>query len=448
MKMENTDMKTRFAPSPTGLLHIGNIRTALICYLYAKKSRGELLLRIDDTDTQRSKAEYADKIQEDLKWLGLNWDEIAFQSKRFDKYDAAVEKLKADGRLYACYESAEELDVKRKMQLSRGLPPIYDRAGLKLTADEIAKFEAEGKTPHWRFKMADGAIAWEDEVRGSTKFETKNLSDPILIRENGAYTYMLPSTVDDIEFEITHVLRGEDHVSNTAIQIQLFEALGGDVPKFAHTAMVKSKEGKLSKRTGSAGVGELCDDKILPMAVNSFLAKVGTSDSIELRPTLDDLVAEFDINKFGRAPTIYTIDDILRLNVKALHELSFEDAKPYFAGLKLTDVKHDFWLAVRPNLENIDELYEWWTICNGSVKPIIDDADFAAKAAELLPDGEWDETTWKSWADAVKEKTGRKGKELFMPLRKAITGMEHGPELKVLLPLIGREKVLERLGRA
>lgn len=439
-------MLTRFAPSPTGFLHLGNIRTALLCYLYAQKAGGKFLLRIDDTDTERSKNEYVEAIKHDLEWLGIEWNMIEFQSKRFDRYDAAVEKLKADGRLYPCYESQEELDVKRKMQLSRGLPPIYDREALKLTDEQKVAFEAEGKTPHWRFKLEDKICSWQDEIRGEISFEARHMSDPILIRGNGMYTYMLPSTVDDIELSVTHVLRGEDHVSNTAIQIQLFEALGGEVPNFAHNALIKSQEGKLSKRTGKGGVGELREDGIEPMAIASFLAKAGTSDAIEIRTSMQQLIEEFDISKFGKAPTTYSMDDILRLNDKLLHILPFDQVQEQLKLFHLDDkVDETFWEAIKHNISSIDEVTEWWNICHEKLAPVIDDADFAGKAAELLPDGQWDEATWSAWTGAVKEATGRKGKELFMPIRKALTGMEHGPELKVILPLIGREKVLARL---
>ncbi len=437
-------MKTRFAPSPTGYLHIGNMRTALLCYLYARNARGEFLLRIDDTDTQRSEQKYVDAIKRDLNWLGIEWNECVSQSSRMDSYNEAVEKLKSQGRLYACYETGQELDIKRKMQRGRGLPPIYDREGLNLSEEKLAKYKAEGRTAHYRFKLEDKNIAWRDEIKGDVSFGGRNMSDPILIRENGAYTYMLPSTVDDIELSITHVVRGEDHVSNTAIQIQIFEALGGNIPIFAHNALIKAKEGKLSKRIGSAGVSELAENGIEPMAVASFLAKVGTSDDIEVRKTIGELIAEFDITKFGKSQTMYSVDDIYRLNTKLVHELDYAEVK----GRLPDNVTSDFWLAVRPNIELVDEVKEWYDICHGDVKSIISDADkeFIESAIKLLPEGEWNEDTWSEWVNAVKIETGRKGKELFMPLRKALTAMEHGPELKVLLPLIGREKVISRLG--
>lgn len=435
------NMLTRFAPSPTGYLHVGNVRTALLCYLYAKKSGGKFLLRIDDTDKERSEEKFVDALKEDLEWLGIKWDLFARQSERLESYNSAVEKLKIQGRIYACYESQQELEVKRKMLLSRGKPPIYDRAALKLTDTQKAEFKSAGKQPHWRFLLEDKNIEWDDEIRGHIKFEAKNLSDPIIIRENGEYTYMLPSTVDDVDLGITHVLRGEDHISNTAIQIQIFKALGGKIPAFAHNALIKTKEGKLSKRTGDSNVRQLRDDGIEPMAISSFLAKVGTSDAIDIRMNLDELIAEFDIKKFGKNQTFYEIEDIKRLNVKYIHQLSYDDVKDKLDA----KIDEEFWLAVRPNVESLKQVKDWWSICHDKINATNNDPEFIKKAAELLPSGKWDETTWNIWMDAVKKETGKKGKELFMPIRIALTGMEHGPELKVLLPLIGREKVLERL---
>lgn len=439
-------MLTRFAPSPTGFLHIGNVRTALVCFLYASKAAGKFMLRIDDTDTERSKEEYVDALKRDLEWLGISWDQEARQSARMEQYATAIETLKAGGRLYACYETQQELDIKRKMQLSRGLPPLYDREALKLTDAQKAAFEAEGRIPHWRFKLEEKDVIWHDQIRGETKFSGQYASDPILVRENGAYTYMLPSTVDDIEFNISHVLRGEDHVSNTAIQIQIFEALGGTVPQFAHNALVKTAEGKLSKRKGSATVMSLREEEGLePMAVNSFLAKVGTSDAIDIRTSMQQLIDEFDISKFGRAATTYALEDIHRLNKKLLHLLPFGEVKARLAHVGLTELDEAFWNVARQNINRLDEVKDWWVICKENLTPVIDDTAFTSEAASVLPQGEWDERTWSEWIEQVKAKTGRKGKELFMPLRKALTGMEHGPELNTLLPLIGREKTLARL---
>jgi glutamyl-tRNA synthetase len=440
----NPNFLTRFAPSPTGYLHIGNIRTALMCFLYARKTGGKFMLRIDDTDVERSKQEYIDAISRDLKWLGLEWDLTAKQSERFPRYHEVIELFKTQGRLYACYETQEELDIKRKIQLNRGLPPIYDRASLKLTDSDKQKLEAEGKKPHWRFKLDDKDSVWVDEIRGEIKFAAKHSSDPILIRENGQFTYMLPSTVDDVDFKVSHVLRGEDHISNTAIQMQIFEAMGAPIPKFAHSSLIKTKEGKLSKREGTGAVQDLREQGVSPMALCSFLAKVGTSEQINLYANLQELVASFDINKFSKAPTFYTIEDLMRLNTQQLHEADFATVREKLPA----DVTENFWLAVRANIKSFEEVNDWWNICNKPITPIIDDADkeFLEQAANTLPQGAFDATTWGTWTNSVKEKTGRKGKDLFMPIRKALTAQEHGPELKDLLPLIGYEKAFQRLG--
>jgi glutamyl-tRNA synthetase len=436
-------MLTRFAPSPTGYLHIGNIRTALMCFLYARKTGGKFMLRIDDTDVERSKQEYIDAIYKDLQWLGLEWDLTAKQSERFPRYHEVIELFKKQGRLYACYETQEELDIKRKIQLNRGLPPIYDRAALKLTDADKQKFEAEGKKPHWRFKLDDKDSIWVDEIRGEIKFAAKHSSDPILIRENGQFTYMLPSTVDDVDFEVSHVLRGEDHISNTAIQMQIFEAMGAKIPSFAHSSLIKTKDGKLSKREGTGAVQDLREQGVSAIALCSFLAKVGTSEPITLRNSLQELINDFDISKFSKAPTFYTIEDLMRLNTQQLHEADFASVKAKLPA----DVTENFWLAVRGNIKSFEDASDWWNVCNKPVTPIIDAADkeFLNIAASVLPQGVFDATTWGAWTNIVKEKTGRKGKDLFMPIRKALTAQEHGPELKDLLPLIGYEKSAKRL---
>ena len=400
------------------------------------------MLRLDDTDTERSKEEYAEQIQKDLKWLGLKWDKFARQSDRMDRYEEIKRELIKAGRMYPCYETQEELEIKRKMQLGRGLPPVYDRAALKLTDEAKAKFEAEGRSAHWRFKLDETAtIAWDDLIKGPVKFEAKNMSDPILIRENGAPTYMLPSTVDDMDFEISHVVRGEDHVSNTAIQIQIFEALGAKIPTFAHHSLIKSKEGKLSKRVGGFDVGGLKEEGIQPMAITSLLARLGTSDPVELRDSVDELIKHFDITRFSKAAANYDIEDVRRLNIKLIHAMSFEEAKEKLPS----GVDEQFWSSVKGNITSLDDVREWWSICREPLKPEIEDAEFTAEASALLPDGEWTLDTWNQWIDAVKAKTGRKGKQLFMPLRLALTARAHGPELQYILPLIGREKAEARL---
>ncbi len=434
----------RFAPSPTGMLHVGNARMALANWLYAQHKGGRFILRMDDTDADRSTAEFADAIEADMKWLGLEWDVLERQSTRMARYAAAFHRLRDAGRMYACYETPDELDYKRKRQLARGQPPIYDRAGLDLNDAQIKAFEDEGRAPHWRFRLDHEAIEWHDLVRGPVHFEGQNLSDPVLVRGNGTYLYMLPSAVDDIDLGITDVIRGEDHVANTAVQMQLFSALGATPPTFAHVPLLTDIGGKgLSKRLGSLTVASLRDGGMEAMALNSYLAHVGTSDAIEVRESLKDLAADFDIQHTGRGTPKFDPDQLKALNAAALHGLSFDDAKPRLSGLD--NVDEIFWAAVRPNLERFDDVSLWHKVCFGDVHPVIEDKDFIAAAAGLLPSEPWDETTWKAWTDAVKDATGAKGKALFLPLRLALTGLDHGPELKALLPIIGRKRASGRL---
>lgn len=431
----------RFAPSPTGYLHVGNIRTALVNYLFAKQKGGEFHLRMDDTDAERSKKEYEDAIKEDLTWLGMGWDDYSRQRDRFGKYEEAKAKLIASGRLYPCWETQEELDVRRKMMASRGQPPIYDRAALKLTEEEKAKLIADGKQPHYRFLLEDTTIAWNDLIRGDVKFQGNHMSDPVLVREDGVPLYTFCSVVDDIEFGTTHILRGEDHVSNTAVQTQIFLALGGKVPSFGHMALLKTKDGELSKRKGGGDIRSLRAEGIEPMAINSLLAKIGTSDAIDIFPDMDALIQSFDTTKFGRSAANYDAEELKRLNAKLTNTLPWDVVKD-----RLPQADAEFWEAVRPNVSTVAEAQQWLDILHKPQGEIAaEDAEFLATASTLLPAGEWTDATWQEWTKAVSEQTGRKGKGLFMPIRLALTGMSHGPELRALLPLLGRERTEQRL---
>lgn len=433
-------VKVRFAPSPTGYIHVGNVRTALVNWLFARKMGGEFILRIDDTDLERSRPEYETAIKEDMAALGLTWDSTFNQSSRFARYDDAIEQLKQAGRLYPCYESQEELDVQRKMLASRGLPPIYNRASQK--EDTQSKYIAEGRKPHWRFMLNDDEIVWNDLIRGETHFKATHMSDPVLIREDGVPLYTLASVVDDGDTHITHVVRGEDHVSNTAVQVQIYKAMGFAVPQFAHMALLKTKEGELSKRLGGNDIRSMIASGILPMAINSLLGRIGTSDPVEALDNLDAIVATFDFSKFGRAPANYDVTELEKLNEKLIHNLPFSSVAD-----KLGFADEAFWNSIRANLKSISEAKEWWDIVNGEVSNDLsaEEKTFVASTAALLPAGDVNEGTWDAWLAAIKPTTARKGKELFMPLRKALTGLEHGPELKKILPLIGRDKVLARL---
>jgi len=442
-------VRVRFAPSPTGLLHVGNARVALVNRLLATAQGGRLLLRYDDTDLERSKPEYVAAIAEDLAWLGIVWDDEAFQSARLDRYQAAVATLTAAGRLYPCFETPEELDLKRKVQLARGKPPVYDRAALKLSDDDRRRFEAEGRWPHWRFRLDHDEVRWDDLVRGPCHTHAATLSDPVLIRADGSFLYTLPSVVDDVDFAISHVVRGEDHVTNTAPQIQLFQALGAVPPAFAHLPLLTDAAGQgLSKRLGSLSLRDLRDQGLEPMAVNSLLARLGSSDAIEVRTSVAALATEFDLGHFSRATPKFDLHELELLNARLLHAMDWSQAAPLLAAHGLGEAGAAFWEAVKGNIGRLGEAKEWWPVVAGPLVPVIEDAAFAAQAAALLPPEPWDQTTWGIWAEAVKQASGRKGKALFHPLRLALTGREHGPELKSLLPLIGRARVLDRLAGA
>lgn len=436
--------KVRFAPSPTGLLHVGNARMALVNWLCAKKAGGSFILRLDDTDAERSRDEYANAIQTDLAWLGLDWDGVEKQSDRLSAYEAAFEKLSADGRIYACYETAQELDYMRKRLRARNLPPIYTRPD----EAKLKSFIDEGRKPHWRFKLAAGEINFDDLVRGPVHFETKNLSDPVIRREDGTWLYMLPSAVDDIDMGITHVVRGEDHVANTALQAQMIESLGATVPTFAHLSLLIAMDGSgLSKRSGSLSLQDLREDGIEPMALASYLGHIGTSDNIELAKNMDGLVESFDFSHFSRGTPKFDFNKLLGLNSLVIHGLDFAHVKDRLGEIGLNDVSEDFWLAVRENLARVSDAKQWFDVCYGEVTPVIseEDAEFIAGAGKYLPIGDFDSDTWGKWTASLKEETGRKGKGLFMPLRLALTGQPHGPELKNILPLMGRTKALQRL---
>ncbi|WP_295635991.1 glutamate--tRNA ligase [Novosphingobium sp.] len=439
---------TRFAPSPTGNLHVGNIRTALHNWLLAKQAGGKFLLRIDDTDAARSREEYVDAIRADLAWLGLRPDGEERQSARFAIYEAAFDKLVAAGRIYRCYETALELDLKRKVQLGRGLPPIYDRGALALTEADHAARAAAGDQPHWRFLLDhETPIEWMDGIRGPQNFDARQLSDPVIRRADGSWLYMLPSAIDDVEMGVTQVLRGEDHVSNTATQVQMFTALGAEPPKFAHEALLVGAEGKLSKRLGSLGVSELREAGIEPEALVALLARLGTSDPVD--PTLDAeaLAASFDLSRFGRAPARFDEIELHRVNAAVVHHLPFARV----SHLLPEGMSEAAWATIRPNLAHIGEAGEWWQVIAGPIAPpAFDDETHAylATAAETLAAGEWGDDPWRALTAALKDATGRKGKPLFLPLRQALTAHDHGPDMASLLPLIGRDAAVARLRKA
>ena len=431
---------TRFAPSPTGYLHIGNMRAALMNYLIARKAQGTFILRIDDTDPERSKEEYVDGIKRDLEWLGLHWDRIERQSLRLDRYHAAADQLRDMGRLYECFETPTELDLKRKKQLNMGKPPVYDRAALALSAADKDALRAERGAGHWRYKLDQERINWTDGILGDLSIDAASVSDPVLIRGDGQFLYTMASVVDDVDMGITHVVRGSDHVTNTATQIQMIQAIGGTVPTFAHHSLLTGPQGEaLSKRLGTLSLRDLRDAGVEPEALISLMARLGANLPVELRISLDDVAEGFELTQFGSAPTKFDEQDLYPLTARFLHAQSFEAMVSDIAAVGVpTELAERFWDVTRENITIRKDLAQWWEMFQNGADPVIDDEDrdFVAQALTLLPDGPFDGDTWKTWTTAVKDATGRKGKNLFMPLRKALTGQAHGPDMSALLPLL------------
>ena len=431
---------TRFAPSPTGYLHIGNMRAALMNYLIARKAQGTFILRIDDTDPERSKEEYVDGIKRDLEWLGLHWDRIERQSLRLDRYHAAADQLRDMGRLYECFETPTELDLKRKKQLNMGKPPVYDRAALALSAADKDALRAERGAGHWRYKLDQERINWTDGILGDLSIDAASVSDPVLIRGDGQFLYTMASVVDDVDMGITHVVRGSDHVTNTATQIQMIQAIGGTVPTFAHHSLLTGPQGEaLSKRLGTLSLRDLRDAGVEPEALISLMARLGANLPVELRMSLDDVAEGFELMQFGSAPTKFDEQDLYPLTARFLHAQSFEAMVSDIAAVGVpTELAERFWDVTRENITIRKDLAQWWDMFQNGADPVIDDEDrdFVAQALTLLPDGPFDGDTWKTWTTAVKDATGRKGKNLFMPLRKALTGQAHGPDMSALLPLL------------
>ncbi len=438
----------RFAPSPTGFLHVGNMRAAIINFLFAKKNNGKFLLRLDDTDTQRVKDEYREMILRDMKWLGLEFDSLFKQSERLEKYEKAKEFLLKTGRLYECFESEEELNLQRKSQVASGIQPIYNRASLNLTNEQKENLRASGLKPHYRFLLENKTTAWNDKIKGRISYEGLHFSDPILIREGGVPTYTFCSVVDDIEMKITDIIRGEDHITNTVIQTQIFEALGAKAPDFAHLALVKASLGKISKREGGFDIKSLRQDGFEPMAIVNLLAQIGTSGNIEINKNFDELINNFSFEKFSKSATNYDISELNNINQKLLQILDFSDIKHRLEEIGVKEeISEKFWQAVKANINFLHEIKPWIEVIytNFRNQNKAEDKEFLTICAEVLPQNTADENCWNLWLEAIKANTNRKGKELFMPLRLALTGKEHGFELKNLVNLISRQEIIARL---
>lgn len=431
---------TRFAPSPTGYIHVGNLRTALFNYLITRKAGGTFILRIDDTDPERSKEEYVDGIKQDLEWLGIEWDKLERQSQRLDRYEDAAQKLREMGRFYEAFETPTELDLKRKKQLNMGKPPVYDRAALNLSDDEKAKLRTERGDGVWRFKLDHERIEWRDGILGDISIDASSVSDPVLIRGDGQFLYTLASVVDDTDMGVTNVVRGSDHVTNTATQIQMIKALGFEPPAFAHHSLLTGPQGEaLSKRLGTLALRDLRENGVEPMAVLSHMARLGSSEPFELRSSMDELIEGFDITKFGAAPTKFDVDDLYPLTGRYLNTLPLEAVAADIEALGVpSELAETFWSVTRENITTRKDLAAWWEMYRDGAEPLIDEEDrsFVEQALELLPEGPYTKDSWGHWTAAVKEATGRKGKGLFMPLRKALTGQERGPDMSDVMPLL------------
>ena len=431
---------TRFAPSPTGYLHVGNLRTALFNYLITRKAGGTFILRIDDTDPERSKEEYVDGIKQDLEWLGITWDKIERQSDRLDRYHAAADKLREMGRFYEAFETPVELDLKRKKQLNMGKPPVYDRAALGLSDEDKARLRAERGDGVWRFKLDHQRIEWRDGILGDISIDASSVSDPVLIRGDGQFLYTLASVVDDTDMGVTNVVRGSDHVTNTATQIQMIKALGFEPPDFAHHSLLTGPRGEaLSKRLGTLALRDLRENGVQPMALLSHMARLGSSDPFEMRSTMEELVEGFDVTRFGAATTKFDVEDLYPLTARYLHDQPFEAVADAIAEIGVpADLAERFWNVTRENITTLKDLAGWWVLYRDGAEPLIDDedAEFVAQALALLPDGPYTVETWGHWTKQVKDATGRKGKGLFMPLRKALTGQERGPDMRDVMPLL------------
>lgn len=446
--MTSNQIICRFAPSPTGFLHIGNIRTAIINYLFAKKNGGKFMLRLDDTDEERVRDEYRTMIIEDMNWLGLHFDgEIIKQSDRLEIYEVAKKKLIETGRIYECFETAEELNFQRKAQIASGQRPLYDKSALNYTADQKEAYRKEGRTSYWRFLLKDQTTIWQDKVKGEIKFEGLHFSDPVIIRENNIPTYTFCSVVDDIEYNVTDVVRGEDHVTNTAVQIQIFEALGeGKIPNFSHLGLIQSSDGKLSKRKGGFDIKSLREDGFEPLSIINLLSQIGTSKSLVIENNIQNLIDKFDLHNFSKSTTNYNLDELQTINAKLLQILPFEQISKRLEEMGITEVDESFWQNIKANLHYLYEIQDWIEICKKSFRYAHQDSDkdLLGIAKSTLPENITVDS-WQEWIGRIKEKTDRKGKELFMPLRLALTGKENGPELKNILPLMDREEILARL---
>ena len=445
--MSEKKILTRFAPSPTGRLHIGNARSAILNWIFAKKNNGDFILRIDDTDIERSKDSYIELIKKDLQWLNLSWSKTFKQSERKKIYNKRIEELKNNGRLYPCFESQEELLLKRKSLLSSGKPPIYDRSSLKLSEKEKENYLAKGTKPHWRFFINEKKIYWNDLIRGEVSFESENLSDPILIREDGSLLYHLPSVIDDISENITHIIRGEDHISNTAFHIQIFEALKSNSPTFGHHSLLIDKEGKgMSKRMNSFSIDDIQKKGFENLTILNYLSTIGTSNNLTFETEVSKLIELFEISDLAKSTAKFNEDDLIKIKSNILKKIEFKEASNKLEKIDVHKSNEEFWNLIKNNINFLNEAIEWWAIVNDDKIYVNDKNDFLIQCASVLPSEPYDINTWEDWLKEIKKLSKKTGKDLFMPLRMALTGKKNGPEIKYLLPLLTKAQIIKRLG--
>ena len=440
----------RFAPSPTGYLHLGNARTLLLNALIARKVGGRFVLRIDDTDADRVQEEFVDAIREDLAWLGLAPDLEVRQSERGALYQAAFARL--GERVYPAYETEEELDRARRLARASGHPPVYDRAAMRMTSEKRAAFEAEGRSPHWRFRLTGGRVGWSDGVRGAQEIDLSSLSDPVIRRDDGTFLYVFTSVVDDIDLGITDIVRGEDHVANSAVQLDIFQALGAAAPRLAHHNLLTTADGAgLSKRQGSLSLRTLRAEGVEALAVAAYATLIGSAESVRPVANLNALADLIDLGRLSRAPARVDPDELAALSARTVHLFDHDTVAARLAALGVGGGAA-FWETVRGNLATLGEAADWWAITTQD-EPFealssAEDRSLLAEAARLLPPEPWNDTTWKRWTSDVSAATGRKGRALFAPLRLALTDRTGGPELARLLPFIGYTRAFRRLTAA
>jgi glutamyl-tRNA synthetase len=440
--------RVRFAPSPTGYLHLGNARMAVLNNFLAKKVGGDYIFRIDDTDLGRVKEEYVEGAREDLKWLGIDWVEEFRQSHRIDLYNDFLEKLKKEGRVYACYESKEELEYAKKLQLAKGKPPIYNRAMLDISDEQKAEYEKQGRKPYYRLKIEHKEIRWNDLIKGEIVFRGENISDPVVVREDGSFLYIITSVLDDIEKNITHIIRGEDHVVNTAVQIQMFEYLGAKLPEFAHLPLITTKEGEgFSKRDGALSLRKLRAEGITALAINNYLFALGMGEQNKVYTSVDEIVKDFDLHKYNGAAAKFDEEKLLKVNLHILQHMPFNEIQSMIKKYLNLDINEFFWEIIKHNIENFKDIKSWYEICYGNINIETSNKELAKILLETMPQEDFNEDTWGVWFNSIKVKTPLKGKDLFKPLRILISGVDHGPELKHLIMLIGKDQLLKRLGK-